>query len=263
VQQHVAVDDERLRPVQDQLLHPELVHQGREGVGRRGGHHPEVHGHVARSREVDQLRAELLVGHVERWRRRAGRDVGDREPEDRWPLGAAGEHVDERGDLHAVRGAELDDVHDGEALDGLEDGGVGGRVAEAVPWREVDEAGELDGREAVHVERGRLDGGGDGGGDGLAGAGPGRARDERAEEGRREALVGVPVGRRDVVEHPEDLLRQRGVVGLDGVGAVHQQLLHAAGAVEVAERDLGRRRREAAGPRAACRPRRADVKEEP
>jgi hypothetical protein len=44
---------------------------------------------------------------------------------------------------------------------------------------------------------------------------------------------------------------------------VHQQLLHAAGAVEVAERDLGRRRREAPGPRAACRPRRADVKEQP
>jgi hypothetical protein len=261
VQQHVAVHDERLAPVQDQLLHPELVHQGRERVGRRGGHHPEVHGHVSRAREVDQLRAELLVGHVEGWRRRAGRDVGDREPEDRGAFGAGGEHVDERGDLHAVRGTELDDMHDGEALGGLEDGGVGGRVAEAVPWREVDEAGELDGREAVHVERGRL--GGDGGGDRLARAGPGRARDERAEERRREALVGVPIGRRDVVEHPQDLLRERGVVGLDGVRAVHQQLLHAAGAVEVvAEGDLGRRRREAPRPRAG-RPRRADVEKQP
>jgi len=262
VQQHVAVHHERLGPVQDQLLHAELVDQGRERVGRRGGHHPEVHGHVARSREVDQLRAELVVGHVEGWRRRAGRgDVGDREPKDRGALGAAGEHVDERRDLHAVRRAELDDMHDGEALDGLEDGGVGGRVPEPVPRREVDEAGELDGREPVHVQRGRLDRGRHGRGDRLARAGPGRARDERAEERGREPLVGVPIRRRDVVEHPQDLLRERGVVGLDGVGAVHQQLLHAAGAVEVAERDLGRRRREAPRPR-PC-PRRADVKEEP
>jgi len=46
---------------------------------------------------------------------------------------AAGDGVDERGNLHAMREAEVDDVDDGETLGGFEDGGVGGGEAEAVP----------------------------------------------------------------------------------------------------------------------------------
>jgi hypothetical protein len=38
-----------------------------------------------------------------------------------------------------------------------------------------------------------------------------------------------------------DVMSQRRVIRLDGIGAVQQQMLHAARAVEVAHRDLGRR----------------------
>lgn len=66
------------------------------------------------------------------------------------------------------------------------------------------------------------------GGKGGAG-GAGGAEEEGAEERGGEALVGVAIGRGDVVEDPKELLGESGVVGVDGVSAVGEELLHAGG----------------------------------
>lgn len=52
-------------------------------------------------------------------------------------------------------------------------------------------------------------------------------------------MGGVAVGWGDVVEYPEDLVSQCGVVGVDGGGAVEEELLHEVGVA--AAKGFGRR----------------------
>ena len=68
---------------------------------------------------------------------------GHREADVRRPVVAVGEGVDEGRPLHAMRGAEVYDVHAFYPLEGLEDGAVGGQVAEAVEGRHVHEVGQV------------------------------------------------------------------------------------------------------------------------
>ena len=56
--------------------------------------------------------------------------------------------------------------------------------------------------------------------------------DEGAEEAHGEPLVGVIVGRGDVVEDPKDWLGESGIVGFDGVGTVNEELLYAPRGVD-------------------------------
>lgn len=115
--------------------------------------------------------------------------------------------------------AQVNDVDNGVPFHGLENGGVCGGESEPVPRREVDEAGELDDGEFMGVD-------GEVGlrsvhcGKQLETAAPGRTSDESSKKCAGEALVRVAVGGSNVVENPQDLLRQSSVVGLDRVGAV-------------------------------------------
>jgi len=84
---------------------------------------------------------------------------------------------------------EVDDVHRA-ARHRPEDGAVGGREAEPVPLREIDVLGELRDRHGALPRRGRPGGGLDSAGRAAQAA---RARDQRAEQPRREALAGVPL----------------------------------------------------------------------
>lgn len=128
--------------------------------------------------------------------------------------------------------AEVNNVNDRIPFNSFKNGGISGCESKPVPGGKVDEGGELDDGELVSVD-GEVGLGVGHGGEELAAADTGGAGDEGAEKGAGEALVAVAVLRGDVVEDPEDLLGERGVVGFDGVGAVDKQLLHAIGVAEV------------------------------
>lgn len=135
---HVTVYNQGLSPVsfrrENHVLHPKVFDQVREPVFVTGRHHFEFHHHVLRSGEVDQLRAQFVVGEVEHRRDVCGGGgVGDGELDQRRDVVAGGDGVDEGGDLHAMRGAQVDDVNDGVAFGDFEDGGIGGGEAESVP----------------------------------------------------------------------------------------------------------------------------------
>lgn len=104
-----------------------------------------------------------------------------------------------------------------------------------MPRRQVDEASKLDDGEPVSggVEAGLSVGHG---GEHLTGAVSGGAGDEGAEEGGGEALVGVAVGRGDVVENPEDLLSQSGVVAFNSISTVNKKLFCAISISEGSKR---------------------------
>ena len=102
----------------------------------------------------------------------------------------------------------------------LEYGPVGGHVTEGRPWAQLlePERGASRGLERrVPVGRGgeRAQ---------RARAGGGEAREEALEEVGRQLLVHVAVRRRQLVEHPHELLHALAVAGGHGAGALQQQL---------------------------------------
>jgi len=83
-----------------------------------GRNHSEFHDDVSGPCEIDQLGAEFVVGEVEHRRDVSAGGIGNSEFNEGSDLVAAGDGVDERGNLHAMREAQVDDVDDGEALGG-------------------------------------------------------------------------------------------------------------------------------------------------
>lgn len=223
-----------------ELLHPlaDLPHHALHGGGRRGGG----------------------GGHVDGGDGEVRRVVG----------GACGERLEERRPLRAEGVAEVEDVEPlwlrrwrrgGGLEEGLEDGPVGGHVAEGGPRAELlelerDAAGGVEGGVPVRCRGQR-----------PQRARPGRREpgEERLQEVGGQLLLHVPVRRRQLVEHPHELLHARAVPGRHGPRALHQQLARpppASCATNNRRRRSGRRRDAPSGGRSRGREVEVEVRRE-
>ncbi|GER30979.1 pyridoxal-5'-phosphate-dependent enzyme family protein [Striga asiatica] len=163
------------------------------------------------------------------------------DPQVRSLVRAGGDGLEQRRPLRAEGVADVNNVEFGLAFQGLHDGAVAGHVAERGPRAHLL---ELEHRPPSRLEGTHLLGGGS---QGLVSplAGVRHSAEERLEEVGGELLLGVPVGRAELVEHPHQLLQPRGVSVGHGPGGLKEDVvgppaaLRGEGSGEL-EGDVGR-----------------------